>query len=239
MVLRFFIFAAAFLVSCTSEERDSVCDEKSVYYNGCVGGGSSSSTQSGIIYGPNFFFQGENYETVIIGNQVWMARNLNYDAPGSECYENTLAYCDQYGRLYDWATVMNLSTICNSSSCASQIGAKHRGMCPDDWHIPSSAEWNTLINYVGDVSYAGTKLKATSDWNNGSGTNTYGFSALPGGYGSGGFNFFGVGKSGYWWSSSEGSNNYAYSYYMDYDKEYANSNESRKSYMYSVRCVKD
>jgi len=98
MFLRFSILAVAFLLSCTSIERDSVCDEKSIYYNGCVGGVPPS---------PPVTYEGETYQTVVIGEQVWLARNLNYAAPGSKCGdydklkdENT-SFCDTYGRLYN------------------------------------------------------------------------------------------------------------------------------------------
>ncbi|MCL1957644.1 MAG: fibrobacter succinogenes major paralogous domain-containing protein [Fibromonadales bacterium] len=241
MVLRFFILAVAFLLSCTSIERDSVCDEKSVNYNGCVGGGKGNNISS--------------YKTVKIGSQTWMAENLNYAAPGSKCGGNdkelkdkNTSICDTYGRLYNWATAMDLPANCNFNSCA--IGAKHRGICPIGWHIPSDDDWNTLIKIVNpscsdneDCDGAGTDLKATSGWtsSNGvpSGSNKHGFSALPGGFGYSDNNFSSVGNDGNWWSSSEFSSDYAYSRRMNYYNKTVNYSNGEKSYFFSVRCVQD
>jgi uncharacterized protein (TIGR02145 family) len=147
-----------------------------------------------------------------------MARNLNYNASGSKCYSNDPANCTTYGRLYDWATA---NTV-----------------CPSGWHLPSDAEWTTLTSYVG--SNAGTKLKAKSGWNEGgNGTDVYGFSALPGGYGySDGF-FDNAGDYGYWWSATEGSSSLAYDRDMYYINEGAYWNNYNKSYLFSVRCLQD
>jgi uncharacterized protein (TIGR02145 family) len=165
-----------------------------------------------------------------------MARNLNYNASGSKCgngsslSEANTSTCATYGRLYDWATAMGLSSDCNSISCGSEIGAKHQGICPSGWHIPSNADWNVLMKFVNpscsDNSYcdgAGTKLKASSGWNSYSGvpagTDTYGFSALPGGNG-GSDGYFGtVGNYGLWWSASEYDSDDAYRRVMSYNYE--------------------
>jgi uncharacterized protein (TIGR02145 family) len=255
MVLRFFILAFAFLMSCTGIERDSVCDEKSVNYNGCVGGvlpsssgtapSSSSEPTQSIVYGDSVIYEGETYKTVVIGNQTWMARNLNYAASGSKCGngsslsdENT-ATCDTYGRLYDWATAMALPASCNLNSCASQINAKHRGICPSGWHIPSDVDWDELIAFVGSSETAGRYLKAADGWSNGgNGQDKYGFSALPGGYGKSGGSFYYAGNYGYWWSASEHRVSSAYDRYMSYDNEVTGYNNGDKSYLFSVRCLR-
>ncbi|GBU25617.1 hypothetical protein R83H12_02271 [Fibrobacteria bacterium R8-3-H12] len=185
-----------------------------------------------------------DYGTVEIGTQTWMAKNWGCYVPGSRCYNNDPANCAKYGRLYDWVTAMAL-TGCDSTSCASQIGAKHRGICPSGWHIPSHEEWSALTTYVGGSSTAGTKLKAVSGWNNkkdgssGNGEDTYGFSALPGG---GGDSFVGVGDLGFWWSASERSDSdkYAYVRYMSYLNESVSSNYEKKIHeLLSVRCLQD
>ena len=147
------------------------------------------------------------YNRVMIGTQVWMAENLNYDIPDNTsdvCYNNSADSCAKYGRLYDWGTSMGLGgsyygTVWGGSD------VKRQGVCPVGWHLPSSAEWNTLTSFVG--SNAGTKLKSSTGWNSyqniPAGTDAYGFSALPGGYGhsDGGFND--AGNYGYWWSATE------------------------------------
>ena len=202
---------------------------------------SSSSLGGGDI--GSVLYEGQTYKTVTIGTQTWMAENLNYD-PGtgnSACYDNDLANCTIYGRLYDWSTAMGLPSSCNDNSCSSQIQSKHRGICPSGWHLPSDAEWTVLTDYVGGRSTAGTKLKATSGWNDdGNGTDDYGFSALPGGGGRSGGSFGYVGDDGYWWSASEvGTDNASLrymSYYFSSVDFFYNGDKSR---LYSVRCLQD
>jgi uncharacterized protein (TIGR02145 family) len=199
---------------------------------GTAAGGSGGSCDIG------------DYTTVTIGEQVWMAENWNCNIDGSVCHDNEPANCATYGRLYSWATAMVLPDSCNSSWwCASQIGEKHQGICPSGWHIPSNAERFTLTNYVGGVSTAGTKLKATSGWNDydgksGNGTDAYGFAALPG---SGVF-FLShhVGYEGFWWLSTEGSAYGAYYWGLSYRyDDYQYGSNSDKGDKLSVRCVQD
>jgi len=179
---------------------------------------SVSSSSVEIVYGTPVNYQGETYKTVVIGNQIWMARNLNYAVEGSKCYDNSTANCNKYGRLYDWVTAMKLPASCNDNSCASQVSQKHQGICPDGWQIPNDDDWYALMKFVNPNCYddekcgnVGNKLKATSGWSyddtrntngTGNGQDIYGFTALPGGGGSDGY-FAGVGYSGSWWSSSE------------------------------------
>jgi len=191
------------------------------------------------------------YKTKQIGTQVWMLQNLNYDVPGSKCYNDDPANCVKYGRLYDWATAMALPASCNSSSCSAQIQPKHRGICPSGWHIPSDAEWTILTDFVGGEETAGTKLKSKTGWESLSGvpagTDEYGFAALPGGKigsGSGG-SFYGVGYLGGWWSATEedeedgGADDYAYTREMDYRNEYVTKDNNGKERVFSVRCLQN
>jgi uncharacterized protein (TIGR02145 family)/uncharacterized repeat protein (TIGR02543 family) len=146
----------------------------------------------------------KTYNKVTIGEQVWMAENLNYDVPDNTtdvCYSNADSNCDKYGRLYNWSTAMNGA----SSSSTNPSGVQ--GVCPVGWHLPSNAEWTQLTDYVGGTSKAGTKLKSSMGWNSYSGipvgTDEYGFSALPGGDGYSGGDFYYAGYNGYWWSATE------------------------------------
>jgi uncharacterized protein (TIGR02145 family) len=208
-------------------------------------------------------YESETYQTVVIGTQTWMARNLNYAVEGGKCYGEdgkvmvdypnyiTLsnaeiqANCDTYGRLYNWATAMALPDSCNSNSCSLLINAKHRGICPSGWHIPSNADWDKLVRYVDgssgtsspyDSPTAGRYLKATSGWySSGNGEDKYSFSALPGGLGY----FRGVGLFGIWWSASEYDSYDAYYRDMGYDNENVYYGNSFKNDSYSVRCVQD
>jgi len=136
----------------------------------------------------------KTYKYVTIGSQTWMAENLNYAAEGSKCYKNNDSNCEKYGRLYTWADA--------------------KKACPWGWHLPTNAEWTTLVNYVENADgcnrCAGTKLKSTSGWSkNGNGTDDYGFSALPGGYGYSDGYFYDAGYYGFWWSATEGNAYYA------------------------------
>jgi len=145
---------------------------------------------------------------------------------------------------------MALPSSCNSSTCASQIGSKHRGICPSGWHIPSDDEWATQVSFVesdkGCTDCAGKHLKAKNGWNDyegksGSGLDSYGFSALPGGRGLSDGSFTVVGFVGFWLSASEDSAYYcAASRDMNYNYEGVGySNYYIKSNLYSVRCLKD
>jgi uncharacterized protein (TIGR02145 family) len=163
---------------------------------------------------------GQTYRTVNIGDQVWFAENLNYKASGSKCYGNDPKNAEKYGRLYNWETA--------------------KKACPSGWHLPSKKEWDELVNFAGGEDTAGKKLKAKSGWyDNGNGTDEYGFSALPGGFGNSCGSFSIVGYYGNWWSSSEYGSSYAYYRVMDYSDEDAYWNDYGKSYLFSVRCVQD
>jgi uncharacterized protein (TIGR02145 family) len=189
-------------------------------------------------------YGGQSYKTVKIGDQTWMAENLNVahnsGNGNSVCYNYQESNCGTYGRLYNWAAAMDLPSSCNSSSCASQVQSNHRGLCPEGWHIPSDSEWTTLTDYVGGSSVAGKKLKATSGWDsNGNGTDDFGFSALPGGYRYSDGDFYNAGYYGNWWSASEYAAGYAYYRDMYYIGGNAYWYGSDESYGYSVRCVQD
>jgi len=177
-----------------------------------------------------------------IGSQTWMAENLNIDVgDGSKCYKNKPANCAKYGRLYTWAAAMALDTSCNTSSCASKINTPHQGICPSGWHIPSDDDWEELVNLAGGESNAGTKLKAIDGWESYSGipfgTDSLGFSALPGGIG--GSDFLNVGIEGNWWSTNESNNIKASFIRMSSKDLFAWRNEIYKKDMLSVRCVQN
>jgi uncharacterized protein (TIGR02145 family) len=161
---------------------------------------------------------GKVYKTVQIGEQVWMAENLNFEVIGSVCYENDPANGQKYGRLYNWETA--------------------KIACPKGWHLPSKEEWEVLTAAVG-----GESLKAASGWKTNNDTDAFGFAALPGGFGSSGGNFKDVGSSGFWWSASERSANYVYyAYYqtMSNNSKHASWRDTEdKHNLYSVRCLQD
>ncbi|MCL2183343.1 MAG: fibrobacter succinogenes major paralogous domain-containing protein [Chitinispirillia bacterium] len=233
------------------------------------GGGTVTPPPSGNTFTDSR--DGKVYRVVTIGGQTWMAENLNYSAGGSQCYgedgqvfvgrdENgeyiftTLsnaevqANCAKYGRLYNWAAVMGLPSSCNETECASQVQSKHRGICPSGWHVPSDAEWETLVKYVDPDAtedygnHAGIKLKSVNGWEYFStstvGTDNYGFSALPGGNGYGS-SFYNAGYYGFWWSATEGDAGNAWSRYMVYDDDGVSRGSYDKAGLFSLRCLRD
>ncbi len=147
-------------------------------------------------------YAGQTYKTVEIGAQAWMAENLNIEVDSSWWFNNSPDSGAKYGRLYTWAAAMNLPDSCSRVSCLSLVQPKHRGICPNGWHVPSDAEWDELSDFVGGET-AGTKLKSTKGWPAlGNGTDSFGFRALPAGRRSGG-DFVLEGSYGTFWSSSE------------------------------------
>jgi len=178
---------------------------------------------------------GKTYKTVKIGGKTWMAENLNYDTAdgtGSWCYDDKPENCVTYGRLYNWNTAM----AGKSSSTANP--SEVRGVCPSGWHLPSRAEWDALETAAGG-SVAGKNLKSTTGWYTNSGTDKYGFSALPGGYRFSDGNFHSAGNYGYWWTATEDDGSYAYYRGMYYDFDYVREPDYGKSNGFSVRCVGD
>ena len=213
-------------------------------------------------------YQGYDYATVQIGDQCWFAENLrneNYEngdaipsnlsdsewgattsgavavyGEGAGCNENSpdIDACDpaqslnEYGRLYNWYAVDDA-----------------RGLCPSGWHVPTDEEWMTMEMALG-MSDAeandtggrgtdqGTQMKATYGWACCSGTNSSGFSGLPGGFRQGsGFSSF-AGNYAYWWSSSPNDSNAWYRNIYFTETNVLRDNFF-PSFGYSVRCVRD
>lgn len=165
---------------------------------------------------------GQSYQWIQIGNQVWMAENLNYQTnSGSWVYDHNDQYAETYGRLYNWKTAKNA--------------------CPSGWHLPADEEWAVLEDYLG--SHAGGKLKesGTAHWKspNKGATNESGFFALPGGYSNYDDSFSNLGISGFWWSSSEDSHFYAWSRYIYSNSSGVGRFNYNKNNGLSVRCVRE
>ena len=191
---------------------------------------------------------GNVYQTVKIGDQWWMAENLkvthyqNGDfipnvtddnqwinlTTGAYCnYDNDSTNVATYGRLYNWYAV-----------------ADSHNIAPAGWHVPSDAEWQTLVDYLGGDTVAGGKLKesGTTHWSspNTGATNESGFCALPGGYRyyyNGAFNY--VGGSAIFWSSTESDISFAWYRGLYYCNTDVNRSDCNKQYGFSVRCVRD
>jgi len=203
---------------------------------------------------------GNEYNWVQIGDQVWMAENLAYlpsvnmvadgseDAAGSYYYvygydgtnvadaKATDNYAT-YGVLYNWTAAMDGE----ASSTTNPSGIQ--GVCPAGWHLPSDAEWAGLTNYLGGTSVAGGKLKetGTTHWaspNTGA-TNETGFTALPGGRRYGDGSFSNVGGNGFWWSATEYGASSPWGRYMGISYSGVLRSYDYKVVGLSVRCVRD
>jgi len=206
--------SSSFVSSSSNSSAVASSSSKAVFSSSSISSNSSIS----VVLGPSVSYGDETYQTVVIGTQTWFKRNLNYNVEGSECYNNDPANCATYGRLYNWETA--------------------RKVCPSGWHLPSNAEWDTLIG--DNYSTAGTELKAKSGWSEDrNGTDNYGFSALPGGRGNSDGTFGTIGYRGNWWSATEFNASDAYFRYMYYVSKRVEEDNNLKSFFYSVRCVKD
>jgi uncharacterized protein (TIGR02145 family) len=185
------------------------------------------------------------YKTIQIGTQTWMAENLktttfssgnqianitestmwpDYTLDAFNWYDSDISFKANYGALYNWYAV-NTGLL-----------------CPDGWHIPSKAEIETLITYLGGESVAGRKLKesSTDHWllPNTEADNESGFTALPGGYlFNGEYESFRV--AGYWWSSTGGSSEEAYYLAIPGNDDTAGTDAAAKTSGMSVRCIED
>jgi uncharacterized protein (TIGR02145 family) len=194
-------------------------------------------------------YDGKSYNTVLFGDQCWMQENLESDVGNSwwpvdwlmnyETGEPFYAITYNYGKLYDWQSAMTA--------------------CPTDWHLPTDAEWQTLINYVssqpeyrcgGNPGFIGKALASTSGWNgdpyielcavanNPESNNATGFSGHPGGWRDSNGDFYPTGWDGKWWSSREISTSACY-YWLAGLWATMSQGVSNKSSGFSVRCLRD
>lgn len=229
-----------------------------------------ATTAEGTSYGNEYQFStliatptvtdadGNVYQTIVIGTQVWMVENLKttkyrdgtaipnvtdntaWDAlstPAYCWYNNDATYKNNYGGLYNWYAV-------NTGKLA-----------PIGWHIPTVAEWKTLLNYVSvNPGISGSLLKAlaaTTNWetdyffgsigNDISNNNNSGFAAMPGGQRTDeSSRFVSIGNSGYWWSSTETKTNQAN--FLEIFSEGESGiyiGDYLKTLGFSIRCIKD
>ena len=190
---------------------------------------------------------GNIYNTVAIGSQVWIAENLKVthfrngdpipditddtewenNTTGAYCnYNNNTTLADIYGRLYKWEAVDD-----------------SRNISPVGWHVASANEWRTLVDFLGGEEVAGGKMKQTgSSWvspNTGA-TNESGFSALPGGCRRHDGDYIWIGEIAKFWSSTHSYDDNAYSFTLySGDSQISEGNGGTGGFGFSVRCVKD
>lgn len=141
---------------------------------------------------------GQKYKTVVIGEQTWMAQNLNYDIEDNRrqsCYRDEPDFCLRFGKLYSWPGVMDYDkNRCQDDASCSLTS--NQGICPNGWHVPTKSEWDTLWSNVGFTSenlengdeYGRTAVRGLiSDtsyitWDRSGKSDFFGFSATRHGY---------------------------------------------------------
>jgi len=193
-------------------------------------------------------YDGTTYNIITINTQDWIQENLktthynNGEAianittddtawetltTGAYCWYNNdeATYKNTYGALYNWYTTVDV-----------------RNVCPAGWHVPTDAEWTTLVDYLGGVNNAGALLKETgtthwTDPNSGATNESY-FTALPGGQRRYDGPFSELGDEGYWWTSTVYSTTSAWWRLMEYNNTQANHYASNNNFGFSVRCIK-
>jgi uncharacterized protein (TIGR02145 family) len=193
---------------------------------------------------------GQEYTTVQIGTQCWMAENINVGSRinGSldmqnnniiekYCYNNLESNCDIYGGLYQWNEMMMYTTT---------VGTQ--GICPIGWHISTDAEWTVIEDYLGGGGIAGGKLKSIGTIEEGTGiwrypnagaTNESGFSSIPGGRRRETGTYHLLNYTAYFWSSNENGSLYGWYRALDYNYGSVGRQYFPRAYGFSVRCIKD
>lgn len=191
--------------------------------------------------------EGNIYGTVTIGTQIWMTENLktqtyndgtsitkiqntekwrNLSSGALSDYQNNLDLGNEYGKLYNFF-------------------AATKAICPENWHVPTKEEWDTLNEFLG-VEKAGAKLKQIgyTHWfspNTGA-TDEFGFSAIGGGarYAAAGLDFDGIDRGGFYWSSTPSSqNDIAFASILGHSRENIIIQDFKKINGASVRCIKN
>ena len=200
---------------------------------------------------------GQAYRTVKIGKQTWMAQNLNYKVDSSWNFRDSPDSGARYGRLYTWASALGLPNSCNHFVCAPKVSAKPKGICPTGWHVPSDAEWTTLLATAGNGFSLGHKLKSASAWlptfkmvsgvskSTNSVTpvrapgNDFGFTALPASFRDGPGYFGSARSSADYWTSTELDSASVQDYSFTDRDSFVRSSSSVKSLGFSLRCIAD
>jgi uncharacterized protein (TIGR02145 family) len=150
------------------------------------------------------------YETVTIGDQTWMKKNLNRDLLGSICYNNDSLNCEKYGRLYFWHTAIDA--------------------CPDGFRLPTDEDWTILTDHLGGQDTSGVVLRKDE---------TIGFGALLGGNYQQEVNLFSFKDiKGYYWTASAASYHTAWIRLFNAGQNGLKRTTIGKSFYFSVRCIK-
>ena len=165
--------------------------------------------KTGFIILISFAAQGQEIETVKIGDQVWMKRNMNAVSDSSCCYKNELANCEIFGRLYNWETALTI--------------------CPAGFRLPTDEDWTILTEAVGGLNVAGYRLMVGGE---------SGFDVLLGGNYTPSARIFSYQfRHAYFWTSTPFSETAAWMRHFVNEKTNINRSTVKKHYYFSVRCI--
>lgn len=222
---------------CTDPTADNFDPYASEDDGSCIGGDPCANELT-------VTFDGYTYDLVAIGDQCWFAENLRTEHYANGDAIPSALSNDEWSSTTSGATAVydenasNLETYGRLYNCYA--GNDPRGLCPSGWHVPTSGEWTVMTDHLGGSSVAGAAMKSSATdmpaWN---GTNSSGFSGLPGGrrvYNSGSFS--NAGGYGFWWSSSVNSNGQGSDRHLSSAANVWGTNNNQH-WGFSVRCLKD
>jgi len=243
------IVSSVFLVGCDKDDD-----------NNNSSGGVSNPPTNGATGTFTDSRDSKTYKWVKIGEQVWMAENLNYTGSGIQ----HIIYDDE------WVNNSDYDGWCyyeyNENYGSNTYGALYqweaaKKACPSGWHLPTDEEWTELENYLKENSYSyngvvgsskiakslatyygweeSTSLGAVGNSDYSEMRNKTGFSALPSGSHYNNGEFLDLGYYGFWWSATEHSSHDAYGRNLYYGNTVVNHIKYNKLYGFSVRCVRD
>ena len=185
---------------------------------------------------------GKTYRMVAIGEQIWMAENLNYPIGAHYCYQDLESNCNRYGRLYSWETAQYA--------------------CPEGWRLPALDDWLALVETVkikdrhneaerlqkarGPAhvfhNIAGTVLKSETGWIDYKtlpmGTDDFGFAALAAGTRDKNGSMSGAGRRAHWWTTNEHDRKTGKLMQMNHDNQDFVEGHASKTEGLSVRCIR-
>jgi|TARA_B110000093_G_scaffold175800_1_gene210582 uncharacterized protein (TIGR02145 family) len=191
--------------------------------------------------------QGYAYSTVEIGNQCWFSENCRYLPSVSPSIEGSDS--EPYYYVYDYqgtdvTTAQSTSNYSTYGVLYNWPAAITEGLCPSGWHVPSDGEFTPLTDYLGGVSVAGNAMKSTTGWNDyngssGNGSNSSGFTGIPGGNRNSFGDFTSINVYSTFWSSSAQGSYYAWFRTLSYNNSDVGRSSQSQFSAYSVRCLLD
>ena len=243
------------IASSSSSKKDEISSSSEKVVSSSSGKASWAYLNPAISYGEMIDARdGQVYKTVVIGEQTWMAENLNFETNnGSYCYNNEESYCAKYGRLYTWGVSMDSAGLYSNegkgcgyiAECSPAYPV--RGICPDGWHLPSKEEWGVILNKLREDRESEKTLLSASELDCHCGSDKYGLSILgSAGRDYSGNNFGGASRTAFFQTSSITSNTGTHSYTLYINAEPTNANvyasmteDWSRLYAFSVRCLKN